>query len=340
VLLLLDLYPLERLAGGARRALLEKLPFLAASLAVGWLTVVAQQRAGALAVEKLALLDRSLLAVRGAVFYLEQTLWPSGLVPFYPLPRARLIAPSLLCAAVLLGLVLIAGWRWRRGERWWLISLAAYVVLLLPVSGLLQAGSQAAADRFSYLPSLALFPLVGAALLRLFELSAGWSRGARWALRLAPLALAALLALRSTEQLAIWRDSESFWTHVARSFPGQVSQAHNNLGVVYHRRGELARAASEYRRALLIFPDNPDAHNNLGLVLAIVGDYPEAERELELAIRLRPRHAEAHLNLAKLYLATGRRQAALRFLARAAELGAPPEQVAALARTIAGARRR
>jgi hypothetical protein len=71
----------------SRRAVLDKLPFVALSLLLGWVAVAVQGSAEAIHMEHgRPLLDRIVFAGYGFVLYLVKTLWPSGLSLFYPYP--------------------------------------------------------------------------------------------------------------------------------------------------------------------------------------------------------------------------------------------------------------
>ena len=87
VLLLLDFYPLERLSGQWTKRVLEKIPFWAASLLSGWITIIAQSQSKAFsAMDKLPMLFRISNAFHSVDFYLAKMFIPLDLAAFYPLP--------------------------------------------------------------------------------------------------------------------------------------------------------------------------------------------------------------------------------------------------------------
>ena len=315
LLLVADAWPLRRFGrpGAWRGLLLEKVPFL--------LLVVAAVLPSALDPRQDALLPtgagealggRLVQALGGFASGVERTLWPADLVPFYPLPFREdltLATPRYALAALLLAAASFAAWRaWRRGGAAApLAAWAFFLVATAPVCGLRQAGSVETADRFAYLPTVALLLLAGGGIL-----AAAVRAGPAIPLG-AALALAALLGVLSARQVGVWRDGSTLWTRVAGAFPERVPIAHQNLGAWWHRRAEetgdaaaLARAEAEYREALRLRPDHAGARNNLALVLLGRGEEAEAERLLLEAARLRPGFAMAHANLARLYAARGR----------------------------------
>ncbi len=167
VLLLLDVWPLARwrpAAGGriAGRLLAEKAPLFALSLVFSGLAFVAQRAGGAVRnFEDYPFLPRLGNTLISYAAYALKTVWPSGLIIFYPHPRGGLpwleaVASLVLLAAVTWGVLrlgrvrpyLAVGWFW-------------YLGTLVPVIGLVQIGGQARADRYTYLPLIGLF--IGAA---------------------------------------------------------------------------------------------------------------------------------------------------------------------------------
>jgi tetratricopeptide (TPR) repeat protein len=352
VFILLDYWPLGRLQSnlnGERRAagaggdawrpslwrlLLEKLPLLILAAAAAVMTVISQQQGGAL--EPLAawpLWFRVAGALRASVAYLGMIAWPSGLAAIYPLPRA---APPLwlvsLTLAFLVAITLVVV-RLRRRAPYLLVGWLWYLITLVPVSGLAQAGLQALADRYTYVPSLG----IGLALVfGLADLARRWR--ARLLLGVAAAALLATWSLLTVRQIGWWRDSETLFRHalevtrdnyvahhhLGRALASRSKQdaiveyqraievrpdyalAYNSLGLALAAQGDLAAARAAYERALDLDPTYANARVNLGLVLATQGKMDEAIREYEAALASRPDHALAHLNLGMALLRLGR----------------------------------
>ena len=153
ILLLLDIYPLKRLhVFPVKNAsvLLEKIPFLALSIASGVVTIVAQHSGGAIGTLVGYPLDTRLLnALRSIVFYLGKTIVPVRLVPFYPYSQdATLLNVQYLTSVLLVFFVSCwCVWMVKRGRYLFFTIWAYYVITLLPTLGIIQVGMQAAADR-------------------------------------------------------------------------------------------------------------------------------------------------------------------------------------------------
>lgn len=165
VLLILDWYPFQRIQSPKTfwTSLVAKSPFIALSIFSSVMTILAQQAVGAVApVNVISLSTRILVAAKSLVTYLWKMIVPLNLIPFYPYP----IHVSLLSLEYIVSVVLVIGITATciviaKKRQVWLSVWSYHVVTLLPVIGIVQVGSQAMADRYTYLPSLGPFLTIG-----------------------------------------------------------------------------------------------------------------------------------------------------------------------------------
>ncbi len=300
-LLLLDWWPLGRWRRGlVVRLVLEKAPLFVLAATMSVVTVMAQRASGAVAsLEALPLGARIGNALVAYVTYVVQTVWPRGLAVFYPLrpvPLWEAVAAALLLAAVTLLVwwarrrrpYLLAGWLW-------------YLVTLLPVIGLIKAGEQALADRFTYIPGIGLGIM---AVWWLAEIAAR-SRAARLAVAVTAAAALAAAVVTTRRQLAHWESNLTLFSH-ALAVTRDNQLAHTNLGEALTAAGRHEEALAHYREAVRLEPDSARLQTNLGIGLAARGERAAAHARYEHALRLDPGHAPAHFNLGVLLAAEGR----------------------------------
>ncbi|HEX6884363.1 MAG TPA: tetratricopeptide repeat protein [Planctomycetota bacterium] len=306
--LCLDLAPLGRARSVPwRRLVLEKLPFAALALAGAAATLWAQSAAGATSsLAGLALELRLANALRTLWVYVQQSLWPSGLMVFYPHAAALAEAPlrALLPGAAAGLALLVAGglgaWRLRARRPAVLSGLAFCLCALAPVVGIVQVGTQAHADRYTYLPSLGLIAAVGAALALLPR--------PRLVGALA-LAGAAALALAARAQVGVWRDTRTLFTHALRVDEGNYL-AHAKLGELALEEGDLEGARARFERALALQPRFAHALGKLALCDLAEGELAAARARLLAARALEPDDPELRLNLGVVELERGELAAA------------------------------
>ncbi len=323
-LLLLDFWPLRRgripfgppeppPVHSTARLLLEKLPLVALAALTLSRTWAAQNAAGAVVGEHLALTTRLTNAAWNYALYVGRTFWPVDLAVFYPLqPVSSLRA---LLGVSLVAIATAAAWRLRARAPYVLFGWLWFAGTLLPVSGLVQFGGQSMADRYSYLPHVGLLVALvwGAADV------AGRLRLPRVAGTAAAAILVVALAARSADQLRYWRDSVPLFERAIAVTSGNY-MAHNNLGVVLEARGQRDAAAGHYAEAVRANPTWPEAQNNLGIAFAWRGDYAQARRHFAEALRIRPGFARAENNMATAFAREGDLDAAIVHYTRAVEI--------------------
>jgi tetratricopeptide (TPR) repeat protein len=317
VLLLLDYWPLRRFdlstlkvdGPVVLRLVREKIPFFLLSTVFCVVTFLAQSKVGAVAsLARLPFLPRLENAFVSYTGYLAKTVWPVGLANPYPNPWSWSLG-QVTVAAVVVGVLCLAAVWYRRRFPFVFLGWFWFVGTLVPVIGLVQAGEQPMADRFTYLPLIGLF------------VAAAWGWGAwvgRWqsanSCRFVAWALPAVLltasAVRTRDQVRHWRNSETLFRH-AIEVTGRNHIAYNNLGAVLERQGNLTEAIACYQEALHIKPDLAEAHDNLGRVLVSQGRMEEAQAHLLRALELSPKMASAHYHLGNLLHRQGRSEAAV-----------------------------
>jgi tetratricopeptide (TPR) repeat protein len=305
VLLLLDFWPLQRFgpapASGAGRfastspawprLLAEKGPFFMLSVAASVVTYLVQQKGGSVSAA-LTLDARLANAVVAVARYLGKFFWPFDLAVLYPYPPSgRWSADAVFGAVVLLAAISgLALWQGRR-RPWLAVGWLWFLGMLVPVIGLVQVGLQSMADRYTYLP------IVGVQLALLWTVR---EFAARPSLRPAMFAAAGAVllgcALRTWDQLSVWKNSFTLFDHAVRVTDGSYL-AYNNLGIWLLDEHRPDEAIAAYRESLAINPSYEEAMNNLGHALAEKGLAREAVGYYRAALRTKPGLIEAHNNL-------------------------------------------
>ncbi len=259
-----------------RTMLADKLPHLFLAVVFGILAMVGKQGV----FTSVSPWQMLLLACRSAVFYLQALAWPAYYSVLYPFDRSIAVASPEIVVSVLmvLGLVALALAMYRR-QRWIFFGVCFYLLTLAPTMTNLIKGNHTylGSDRYAYIPSIAVFVLIGFGLTRWVETRGRQSSRERTGLMATAMigVLVAGLAVRSHAQAAVWRDSETLFLNVLARYPDS-DIAHNNLGNVYRRQGRLDEAMEQLQAALAWAP--ADAKNNIANVLRARGDLPAAEQ--------------------------------------------------------------
>ena len=317
ILLLLDIYPLKRMSlypaetGKKLSVFLEKIPFFALSIASGIITILAQHSGEAIkSLEQISTSARLLNGLKSLIFYLGKIILPVKLVPLYPFPAYIhwLDLQYLLSGILVLAITGFCLWFVKQGNFLFFTAWLYYLITLLPVIGVIQVGGQSAADRYTYLPSISIFLLIGAGASWIFCRPALIKhRGMPGGLVLAFICICIFMGQLTVKQIRIWNNPEVCWEYVIRSFPFPKSHplAHNNLGNAYAKKGELDKAISEYKRAIARRPWYAKAYNNLGRACLNKGMFDAAISAYKKALTINPNYASAHYNLGSVYAKKG-----------------------------------
>jgi Flp pilus assembly protein TadD len=284
LLLLIDIWPLARWTGASgtsvsgigangrtyprrtsRQLVLEKLPLLAISLADGIVTIIAQPK---MSIASLPFSYRFGNSLAGYGWYIAKTFWPTDLSVLYLHPMKNLDSGAVALAALLLvtislhvGLAgsrrshLLFGWLW-------------FLIALLPVIGLIQVGTQAHADRYSYIPHIGLLVMiVWEGQYWLDRIPAG-----RLIAGAAAVGATAACISMTMSQVAVWRNADTL-----------------------------------FAQALSVDPDNWVVHELVGGLRLRTGQFDEAYEHYRLVLKARPKHSDALSNLAGIYQWHGER---------------------------------
>ena len=307
VLLLLDYWPLERLALSApelrrsRNLLLEKVPLFALAAASGALTYLAQSHGGSVSPSSapngpLGLATRSGNAFLSYVAYLAKTAWPADLAALYPhlgLSTAGFPAWKGIGAAFAIVGVTVAAAAQHRRRPYLAVGWLWYLGTLVPVVGLVQVGLQGMADRYTYVPLVGIF-------IALTWLSADLSASAAWrrvAVPTCAMVAALALALVARRQVAYWRDSLTLFQH-AVAVTDENWLAWRNLGGAYQENRLPGEAIACFEKSLKLMPYAGETWAALAMSYSGVDRHEDAIRAFREAVGLRPDDAVVWYNFA------------------------------------------
>lgn len=321
VLLLMDYWPLKRFAphhpqiepplpatncwgkgmSTMKLLLVEKIPLFLMSAAASLVTLRAQDSGGALAHG-----DGSsvLLCVGNALIsyvkYIRNMFWPADLALFYPFEPSAVTVLKVTGAVTVLAMVtgvtftqskkrpyLVFGWFW-------------YLITLLPVIGFIRIGSQALADRYTYVPLIGLFLIIawGGS-----EIAGKWRNGLTAAAGVTGFIVMILASLTFT-QIHYWQNSYVLYTHALAAVERNWL-AHNNIGILLAQQHRNDEALFHFRESVRLNPNSGAGFRNLGNSLQMAGKNAEAIEAYIKAVSIDPKNIEGHFRLGYAYLLSG-----------------------------------
>jgi tetratricopeptide (TPR) repeat protein len=286
-LFLLDIWPLRRVRWPS--IFWEKLPLIALSAGASVVTYLVQGSTGTLSTIPLA--TRTENAFLSYLTYIGQMFWPTRLAFFYPYPAAMPGWQAAAACAVVVAMSVLAIRAWRT-RPYLAVGWFWYLGTLVPVIGLVQAGAQAHADRYMYIPMVGLSVMLawGAA-----DVVMKWPQTKPALAAAAVVSCAACMAL-AWKQATYWQNSETLFQR-AIEVTEDNALAEYNLGTYLVRMQRCTEAILHFETALRIQPGYDGAHINLGVCLNVRGDYAAAIPHFEAALQANPNYADAHVNL-------------------------------------------
>lgn len=330
--------------------LLEKAPFIFLTIVSCIVTFRAQNKGEAvISIKNIPFHERIGNAIVSYVSYLGEIFRPVDLAVFYPyehsLPLWQILVSCLILLCITAAVIysvrklpfLFTGWFW-------------YLGTLVPVIGLVQAGDQARADRYTYLPSIGIAIALAWGIPLLFR-SADMRKKILFPAGAAVLIILTALTWR---QCGYWKNSIELFNHDLQVTKNN-DYAHGNLGSTlldegkneaamehyneairikpddaYYRfnrglacvrLGQTQRGIEDYSEAIALKPDFFDAYNNRGAAYDKLDQYQRAVEDYNKAVNLKPDYAGAYINRAVAHLNHGNRELGCPDAQRACEFG-------------------
>jgi len=324
VLLLMDYWPLGRLQStlpekGDKlktpkltilRLIAEKIPLFVLVALLSVVTFFAQEEA-VQSLDSFHLKARIANGLVSYAAYIRKMFWPNDLSIFYPYPQILQLWQATASGFFLITMTILFV---RMGRRRPYISVGWlwYLGTLFPVIGLVQVGTHAMADRYTYIPLIGLFIMIAWGVP---DLLGNWLYR-KQVLRISAGLLLVLLAVCTWFQVRHWKDSIALFSR-AIDVTDDNWMAHNNIGFPLVQQGRNIEAIAHFSEAVRIKPDYAEAHVNLANTYGLEGRFEEAMQHFSDAIRINPDFFDAHMNLGVIFARQGNLDKAINHFAAA-----------------------
>ncbi len=270
----------------------EKIPLFVLSAATCAVTLFAQHSSGTvLSLEVMPLTARVANSLISYVTYIVQMIYPVRLAVFYPLATS---VPWWKIAGAFCILIAISYLAWKTASKhpYILFGWLWYLGTLFPVIGIVQVGTQAMADRYTYVPLIGLFVSIvwGAS-----DFAKTWRYGAA-AITGGIMVILSVVTILTWVQISYWKNSVALFSH-AIEVTSKNSLAHYNMASVLTDQNKIDEAIRHYNESVKLKPQHKEAHYNLGLLMAQKGDIDEAIKHFSNALQINNDYAQAHNNL-------------------------------------------
>jgi Tfp pilus assembly protein PilF len=321
VFLLFDYWPLGRFNNSVnnnisctsrRKALIrlitEKAPFLCIVFVFCIIAYKAQQAQGAVvAVEHYSLLYHFENYFISYIGYLKQIFFPVALGVFYPLSPQTVTHTKFLISLVVVSCATVFFFRRRNRNPYALFGWLWFLGTLIPVSGLVQIGSQAMADRYTYIPAIGISIAVSFAAAELAR------RGQLYKITISAAAslIVCILIFLTWIQTAYWKNSLTLYSHTLNVTQNNYIM-HINYGCALAESGDFDSAMTQFMKASELFPNAAAPREKIASVHIDKGDYEQAIHYLEQALTKKNANPyEIYVNSGRSYTKLGQLDAAI-----------------------------
>ena len=259
----------------------EKIPFFVVSAVLGYLTLHIQSTEGATQGQNyFGFNDRFFFGFYGFLMYISKLIFPVNLVPFYPFPAVKeslpflyylspvfFIAICFLCIKTIKNSIVFA------------FGFSFYFLNLILVLQFFIVGSAIIADRYTYIPYIGIFYIIG----WLIDKWQGKSLKKAFVCIVIP---GIILSTLTYNQAQTWKNSSTLWDHAINVHPS--FRAYNNRGLVYQVEGNNEKALEYYNKIIKMTPNYAEVYINRGILFANEKKFAESLKDYNHALNLQP----------------------------------------------------
>ena len=278
------------------RSLIDKIPFLILSVIFGLVAIEAQKSSGSISENSFGFFERIIFAGYGFINYIVKLILPVTLSAFYPYPiKSGESIPIYLYIYPLLVMVIAAFvFATLKSTKKIIFAFGFFTATIILVLQLIPVGGAVMADRYSYLPSIAIFYLAGEGFHYLLSI------------RKRPMAVFLIVlftvffSVKTYARCDVWKSGMTLWNDVIDKHDN-VALAYNSRGVLYDEMSDYINALSDYTKAIQLNPKYDKAFNNRGNLYMKSNKSAEALKDYSFSISLRPDFYGAYKNRGNLY---------------------------------------
>ncbi len=282
--------------------LLNKLPFLVATIIMVVVTMISQSPENHGGIEKYhggSPYSTFLTMLTVLPRYLYLVFWPLKLSAAYSptiYTGINLIVASAALFWVLLGALALFLARTRPHIAFWYLL---FFLGLLPVSQIVPIAT-IMNDRYLYIPLMGLAGCAAYLVQNVLQLPERYARNTAAVLILTVLCAMAPI---TAKQVTVWRSSVNLWQTAAERYP-HSPEAWTGLGNAFQKDNKIGAALSAYLQSIILKPDNDISLNNAALTYLTLGKPYKAEEYAQRLLNVN-KSAVSRTTLAMIYFARG-----------------------------------
>ncbi|OGS39426.1 MAG: hypothetical protein A2551_00675 [Elusimicrobia bacterium RIFOXYD2_FULL_34_30] len=285
-----------------KRNIIEKIPYFAFSLIFGVITIFAQRSIKNIKEgQVLTFIDIIFNVCNELIFYITKLFIPLNLSAVYPfLERiGGMFSKIFSISPIIIIILVLAVYFSKKHTKKIIFGSLFFLLTLLPVLNIIPIGRVIPADRYTYIPFLGLFYILGEGIFYFYTQKT--QNIIRVLILVLLIAVIPILSYLTYQRCKVWKDSLTLMSDVIKKYPDTVTVSYNNRGNSYRDNKEYTQAIEDYTRAVKINPMYAEAFNNRGIAYFNMGDYDNAINDYTKSIELDPNYAKPYSNRGIVY---------------------------------------
>ena len=317
VLILLDYWRFSQSSSTKKRwnwqkILLPKIPFFLVSFIMGIITIYTQSPKAIGAIDTFTFFQRFVFVCYGFVMYLVKALIPFNLSAIYPYPSLKTALPmTFKIMPILAAMILAMIWYSWRYTKVVVLGMAFFIINIILVLQIISVGSAIMADRYSYIPYIGIFIILGYG----FDYLLKRPKTKNMAVLFAAFYLLVLSAF-TFQRTKIWKNDEVIWTDAIEKYPDAVV-ALNNRGAYFNDLEQLDKALSDFNRVLKLNSKYFDSLLGRGSIYRKVGQFEKALADAQAAAAIDSKDERPYIIMGGVYFQQQQYEKSLEVLEKA-----------------------
>ncbi len=279
------------------KLILEKVPFIALSIVFGVIAVFSQNEKGAIhdLAPMFTIFERFLIVCHSTMTYIWKLFVPVNLAAMYPYPGRTdglfpviyFIAPFIVLSFT--GLIIFS----KKFGRDYIFGTLFFIVTIALVIQIIPVGGAALAERYSYVPYIGLFFILGKMYDNAIQSKSEKLRKTGPFLHIVVALFIIFFSVLTWQRIGKWKNGEILMRDLSKVFP-YLPFSYNNLGYYYyHWTKDYNKAINEYNAAIQVDSAYYQAWSNRGVVYNNMEKHDEAVRDFSMCLKINPEDKDA-----------------------------------------------
>lgn len=333
ILIIIDYYKSKDLKN--IKNIVDKIPFFILSIIMGIVTIWSQTKGGGINVTaSFSFVDKIFLASYGIAFYIIKLFLPLNLsaIHYFPEKASNLLPLIYYISPIIILLIVLLIVKLKNLKKDFVFGVLFFLSSMVLVLQFITIGNAVVAERYTYIPYIGLFFIVGKVYCSIIDNKNRYSSALKSYINYILIFFVIFFAIISYNRNKVWQDGETLFTDVIEKYPDNYKSYYNrgnarrqiaeaNKGAGMENVTEIyVGAIKDYDKAIELNSKDFDSYNNRGNTRLDLKDYNAAIVDLREAIKINPKFAPAYYNKGLALVNTQEYDEAIKCFDRAIEL--------------------